>query len=124
MADAGAGGAAAPGTVVGSGSPLLAVLPDAEPPQPEQRQRRRAAISAASTTSGFVEVDAAAHRTRGRPALPVTGIAVEVTERGDRPVAARVAEPTGGAHRRRSGVAGIGDGELGRGEDRLAGRRR
>ena len=44
-----------------------------------------------------------------------------MAEGGDRPVAARIAEPAGGPRRRRSGVVGIGDGQFGGDEDRLAG---
>src|SRR5690606_20395691 len=58
--------------------------------------------------------------TSGRAAGPVRGVAVPVAERGGGRVTGRVAEPPGGAHRRRAGVVGVGDGELGRTEDRFA----
>src|SRR6187431_2583386 len=54
-------------------------------------------------------------------ALPMSGIAPEVAEGGDGPVTARVAVPTTSANGCRAGVGGVGDGELGGGEDRLAG---
>ena len=51
----------------------------------------------------------------------MAGVAVQVAEGGDRPIGARVAEPARGPHRGRAGVGGIGDRQLGGGEDRLAG---
>ncbi len=52
----GAGGAAAPGTVVGSGSPCSPTLPDANRHSPNSASAG-STISAVNTTSGFVEVD-------------------------------------------------------------------
>ena len=57
-------------------------------------------------------------------ALAVLGVAPQVSEGGHRPIAAGVAQPAGGPHRRRAGIVRIGDGQLAGDEDRLAGRRR
>ena len=54
----------------------------------------------------------------------VLGIAPEVSEGGHGPIAAGVAEPARGPHRRRAGIVRVGDGQLAGDEDRLAGRRR
>ena len=54
----------------------------------------------------------------------VLGVPPEVSEGGHGAIAAGVAEPARGPHRRRAGIVRIGDGELAGGQDRLAGRRR
>ncbi len=58
---------------------------------------------------------------RVSPRRAASGASPQVVERGDRPVGRGVAEPAGGADRRRAGVVGGGDRQLGRGQDRLAG---
>src|SRR4029453_1126860 len=54
-------------------------------------------------------------------ALAVAGVAPEVVEGGHRPVRRRVAEPSRGPDGGGAGVVGVGHGQLGGGEDGLAG---
>ena len=54
-------------------------------------------------------------------ALAPAGVAVEVPERGHGSIGRGVAQPPGGADGGRAGVVRVGDGQLGRGQDRLAG---
>src|SRR5690606_1915522 len=76
--------------------------------------------STISTATGLIWGERGAATSGGAPGA-VPGVAMEVTERRHGPVTAGVAESTRGAHGSRSGIGGVGDRELGRAQDRLAG---
>ena len=120
MFNTGVGAAgAAPATVVGGNDSMDSrSWPAANRHNPNRATAGRR-TTAARTMSGD---DALPRRfTFWRQATPaVLGIPPEVSEGGHGAIAAGVAEPARGPHRRRAGVVRVGDGELAGGQDRLA----